>query len=222
MSFAEAKGSLYLSAGTSVYRRIDGPDPTWEQVYTDDTPYHWANAGVRGLTVVPCPKGSGESLVFANVHRMIRIDLEDDYAPTVELLLDEFLAKEWDRRVDTRDIIAAYSGLEPVEDPRSGEIVHVTGVMAKASGPHTFHDWYPGAGFLVRRPDASYRFSEVNGRWQPGDPLLVAARTLKASPFPEDGGKVYYLGGYDSNFIEAHDNAWIYRTTVEALLDTGR
>ena len=45
-------------------------------------------------------------------------------------------------------------------------------------------------------------------------------RTIEASPF-DDAGRAYYLGGNDANFLPAHDIAWIYRTTVDALLGSG-
>jgi hypothetical protein len=46
---------------------------------------------------------------------------------------------------------------------------------------------------------------------------LVSARTLAASPFPEERG-VFYVGGYDCNEEPAHDTAWIARF----VLDHGR
>jgi len=65
MSFAEANGSLYASAGVSVYRRKDGPSPAWGKVYSDNTREHWELGGIRGLTAVPSPNGSGESILLS-------------------------------------------------------------------------------------------------------------------------------------------------------------
>ncbi len=58
----------------------------------------------------------------------------------------------------------------------------------------------------------------MNGRWKPGDPFLVAIRTIALSPFSEDAGQYLYFGGFDANFLDAHDTAWIYRTHVDTVI----
>ena len=51
-----------------------------------------------------------------------------------------------------------------------------------------------GGWFLIRRPDAHYDLRQVvAGFSQP----LVAVRTTRVSPFPNDVGAIY-LGGYDA------------------------
>ncbi len=219
MSFAEANGVLYASVGTSVYRRVDGQAPVWEEVYTDDTPYSFEQAGIRGLTAVPSPAGKGESLLFSHTDRIIRMDPEEDYAATVELKIDALLEKAWRRSIRGRSIIAAYSDMVPVTDPATGQTVHLMGVQSKVNGGQTFGEWYPGAAYLIRYPDLSYRVKEVNGRWKPGDPFLVAIRAIALSPFSEDAGQFLYFGGFDANFLDAHDTAWIYRAHVDTVLE---
>ena len=225
MSFAEANGSLYASAGASVYRRKDGPSPLWEKVYSDNTPENWELGGIRGLTAVPSPSGSGESILFSHTDRIIRIDPQEGHRATVELEIRPLLAKNWGTAV-RGGIIAAYSDMMPLKDPATGRTVHILGVEArieqggkdKTYRPDTFFGWYAGGSYLIRESDQNYRLKEVNGRWAPGKPKLVAPRAYMVSPFPEDAGRYVYFAGFDCNFFPALDTAWAFRTPMETVL----
>lgn len=229
MAFAEAGGRLYASAGVSVYRRNDGPTPTWEKVYSDDTPEHWELGGIRGLTPVPAPAGRGESLLCSHTDRLIRIDPAAGHRATVECRIRPLLETAWGMRVPGA-IIAAYSRMRPLRDPATGRTVHVMGVEArierggkkkKTYRPDTFFGWYAGGTYLIREGPGAYRVAEVNGRWAPGRPKLVAPRALAVSPFPEDGSRAVYAGGFDCNFFPARDTAWIFRAPVATVLRGG-
>ena len=99
MSFTEANGSIYASAGTSVYRRSDGLSPQWVKIYSDDTPERWELGGIRGLTAVPSPTSAGESLLFSHTNRIIRVDPANSHKATIELKIGELLARNWGRRI---------------------------------------------------------------------------------------------------------------------------
>ncbi|MHC4744423.1 MAG: hypothetical protein ACYS8Z_21120, partial [Planctomycetota bacterium] len=225
MSFAEADGSLYASAGTSIYRRIDGAAPSWEKVYTDNTPEHWELGGIRGLTAVASPSGLGQSLLFSHTDRIIRIDPDEDHKATVELKIRELMKKELGPEIKG-NIIAAYSSMLPVTDSATGRVVHIAGVQGrlerrrkdKPFSPDTFFGYYPGASYLIRRSDRTYLLKEVNGRWAPGKPMLLAARTFAVSPFPAHSGRYIYFGGFDANFFPALDTAWIFGASLETVL----
>ena len=228
MAFAEAEGSLYASAGVSVYRRTDGPAPVWKKVYSDKTREHWELGGIRGLTAVASPKGTGESILFSHTDRIIRIDPKDDHKATVELNIRQLLQKSWGTGV-RGSIIAAYSDMMPLKDPTTGRTVHIAGVQGrierggkdKKYRGDTFFGWYAGGSYLIRESDKSYRLKEVNGRWAPGKPKLVAPRTFAISPFAGDVGRCVYFGGFDANFFDARDTAWIFRATVKTVLNVG-
>ncbi len=225
MSFAQANGSLYVSAGTSVYRRTDGPAPRWEKVYSDNTREHWELGGIRGLTAVASPGGSGESILFSHTDRIIRLDPNDHHKAAIELKIRALVEKGWGLAVKG-NIIAAYSFMLPITDPATGRTVHIIGVQGqleqggkdKVYSPHTFFGYYPGGSYLIRQSNQSYRLKEVNGRWKPGKPMLLAARTFTISPFPQHAGGYVYFGGFDANFFPALDTAWIFRASVKTVL----
>ena len=228
MSFTQANGSLYASAGTSVYRREDGISRVWAKVYTDDTPEHWELGGIRGLSTVPSPDGSGESILFSHTDRIIRVDPTNDHASTVELRIRPLLARSWKTDVPG-SIIAAYSNMLPLKDPITGRTVHIMGVQGRVERGgrdkkyrvDTYGGWYAGGSYLIRESDQHYRLKQVNGRWEPGKPKLVAPRTFVLSPFAEDAGKVIYIGGFDCNFFPARDTAWVFRASLETVLGAG-
>jgi len=229
MSFAEANGCLYASAGVSVYRRLDGTCPVWEKVYSDNTREHWELGGIRGLTSVQSPNGLGKSILFSHTDRIIRVDPNDNHRATVELEIRPLLQEGW--KTDIRgSIIAAYSDMLPLKDPATGSTVHIMGVqgrierggMDKEYHSDTFYGWYAGGSYLIRQSDRSYRLKEVNGRWEPGKPKLVAPRTFVVSPFPKDAGRYVYFGGFDANFFPALDTAWVFRAPLETVLDSDR
>jgi hypothetical protein len=229
MSFAEANGSLYASAGVSVYRRKDGPSAVWQKVYSDNTREHWELGGIRGLTAVRSPNGSGESILFSHTDRILRIDPEKNHKATVELRIRQLLQKSWKAPVPG-SIIAAYTDMMPLRDPTTRRTVHIMGVQGRIERGRrdkkyrgdTFYGWYAGGSYLVRESDQRYRLKEVNGRWAPGKPKLVAPRTFVVSPFPADAGGQVYCGGFDANFFPALDTAWIFRASIETVLRADR
>jgi PelA/Pel-15E family pectate lyase len=68
LAIIEANDSLFYSSGTKIYRRNDGPSPTHSMIFDASQlskgPVASPVGGVRGLSVIPNPKGPGESLLF--------------------------------------------------------------------------------------------------------------------------------------------------------------
>jgi len=69
-----------------------------------------------------------------------------------------------------------------------------------------------GGWYLVRYPGGRYDLRSINT-----SQALVATRTIRVSPFPNDGGTLYF-GGYDANKATAHNTAWIFRADPAAAL----
>ena len=224
MCFAECNGELYAACGLKneteqsggLFRRIDGVQPRWEQVYR--WPYLAAEHGdetkiMRGLTAVPDPQGGGhEVLIGTRAHPGIveRIDPGKNHAVTVELDIKAFVAKAKSVKKYKGGCLSAYNRLVPFTTG-TGEKVHLIGLclpQAEALQPPD-----NGAFFLVRRLDGTYELGSV---YDPRNPVpagqsLRAVRTICVSPFPEDRERTLFFGGYDAYGNRHYNTAWIYK-----------
>ncbi|MFZ5784955.1 MAG: alkaline phosphatase family protein [Acidobacteriota bacterium] len=231
MAFAEANGVLYAAvvrdrdaaASGGLFRRIDGPEPRWELVY------QWpfvagSNAEsntMRGLTAVPDPAGGGHEVLVAtraNPGGMERIDPMAGHRVTVELDIRAFLSSLWDLDEYTGPALSAYNRLVPATDPTTGERVHLIGLWV--SHPEGRVPPHNGSFYLVRHLDGRYELGEINDLTSPlpSGEGLRATRGLEVSPFPEEGGRVVYSGGYDCAGILSHNTGWIMRGEVRLRL----
>ncbi len=233
MSFTEANDAVYASVGTSVYRRVDGLNPGWEEAYSDDTRENWGLGGIRGLTAVASDDETGESILFSHTDRIIRVDPLEDYRSTVELSIRPMMHEYLGRAVNG-NIILAFSAMLPVTDPGTGHTVHLMGAQAqyerdpdqgnhgkgKVYEPNTSFGFYPGGLYLIRKSAERYRMQDINGRWEHGKPILKGPRVFAFSPFDEDAGEAIYCGGYDASNYPARDTAWIFCASVESVLSS--
>ena len=69
----------------------------------------------------------------------------------------------------------------------------------------------------IRRGPNDYSSGCVDGLWSPDKPPLITPRTFCLSPFPEEQD-VIYMGGFDSNFKQSSDCAWIYKVDFATAL----
>jgi hypothetical protein len=228
-SFADCNGRLYAAIGHQIYERSDGPEPRWRLVYTNPHPGR-SETGLRGLTAVPNPSGSGEVLLAAvegDAARIVRVDPKDGSEAT-ELDLGSFLSTAWQIRVGY--VIAAYNDMAKIRDPQRGDLL-LMGLEAfiparsPVSSGHSVVDvgygrLDAGAWFLARYPGGRYELRQIIGSPTTGQPL-VATRAIRASPFPNDGGTIYFAG-YDANKAPAHNTAWIFRASLAAALGASR
>jgi ribosomal protein S18 acetylase RimI-like enzyme len=230
MAFAECNGDLYLAAAIKddsplsggVFRRVDGENPRWELVYRwkdyDLTVWDDEQRMMRGLTAVPDPSGSGRQVLigvrYFPVPVIERIDPQRDHQVTVEVNLKEYFGRAFHGGGKyIGPIRAAYNGFTAVNDPHTGETVHLAGVQI-------YHPGFPespynGSHYLVRRLDGTYDWGPV---FDPRQPLasgrsLDATRIITISPFPQDQGRVLYFGGYDGPFVD-NRTGWIYRAVL--------
>ncbi len=220
-SFAECNGRLYAAIGQHIYERIDGVTPSWRLVYTNPDPGH-SETGLRGLTAIPAPSGSGEVLLAAvegSAARILRVDPRDGSAVS-ELDLPDFLRRGWG--MPASYVIAAYNDMARARDPGGGAALLI-GIEAfiplpapVAAGHDVVDVGYgqveAGGWYLVRHATGQYDLRQVgasSGR------ALVSIRTIRVSPFPQEPDAVYFAG-YDANKAPAHDTAWIMRSTEVA------
>lgn len=220
MSFTECDGQLYVSIKPDIYRRIDGPSPSWERVYTIPFPLIAPSSGFRGLTTVPNPDGPGEVLLAAlegDHCRIVRIAPNDGFRETLELDVLDFLADQWGTRPTYA--VAAYDDFTPVHDSRDGESVLLCGLGATYStrlDTHPADAWVNDAWYLVRHSHgAHYTLRRVEDPGAASPAELVAARTIAVSPHDPD---MLYIGGYDPNAKRCRDTAWVFSVSVAVAL----
>lgn len=220
MAYTDVNGALHMASKPELHRRRDGPEPSWERVlqYPEQPSL---SAGLRALTPVPSLLGQGQDILAslegpsAAIKRIIP---GLDYLEVTELELTEFLRAQWNGL--TFDYAtAAYNSMLEVVDPRTGQTVHVLGLLAYPPvGPLSRSSFY-----LIRHEDFRYELREIRPLPHPTipNPFLFATRAMVASPFAKEKGQVVYFGGYDVQLpiIPAHNTAWIYKATVAALLD---
>jgi hypothetical protein len=172
---------------------------------------------MRGLTTIPDPLGSGKQTFLGGLEgeggSIVRID---PIAGTVtsELDINPLLIASWGSLANTYTI-SAYNDMPLTADPDSGRYIRLIGLQAH--NPNA--DKVRSAWFLVRQAsDQSYSLKEVPPLSGLSVRGLVAVRTIIVSPFPEDRGNVIYLGGFDADFIDSHNSAWLYRVGIRTAM----
>ncbi len=229
-AFAECNKILYAACGLTqansnspvvggLYHRKD-TNATWQLDYQWPYPADLMSAPeedrlMRGLTAVPESHGaSNQVLVGARAWPGVieRIDPAQDHAVTVELDVRDFLARRWGNDlVRQSNVRIAYNGFTAATNPVTGEAVHLVGVWIDhpdaSMAPHN------GSHFLVRHLDGTYEVADLENfaPQVPAGQTLRGTRCIAVSPFAEDGGNVFYFGGYDTATDESHNTAWIMR-----------
>ena len=226
-SFAECNGRLYAAVGQQIYERVDGAQPQWRLVYTNHYPGH-SETGLRGLTAIPNPSGGGEVLLAAvegSSARLVRVDPRDGGDAT-ELDLANFLGNAWG--MPAGYVIAAYNDMTKTRDPGGGDALLI-GLEAFvppnapiAAGHNVVNVGYgrldAGGWYLVRHTAGRYDLRQIGA---PSGWPLVATRSIRALPFPQERDALYFAG-YDANKAPAHNTAWIMRSTLGGALGTAR
>jgi hypothetical protein len=226
-SFTECNGQLYAAVGQQIYERSDGSRPSWRLVYTNPYPGR-SETGLRGLTAVPSPSSGGEALLAAvegDAARIIRVDPKDG-SEVPELDLRDFLGSQW--RTRPGYVIAAYNDMTKVRDPQRGDLLLIgleAFIPARSLAPagHRIIDvgygrLDAGGWYLVRYSSGRYELRQMTPAADLGR-ALVATRSIRVSPFPNDGS-VLYFAGYDANKAPAHNTGWIFRTSLAAAFGT--
>ena len=223
MGFAEADGALYASITPQrlgelrggLYRRNDGPTPTWTQLWN-----WWVDDGdraypLRGLTGVPAPDGSARQVLIGGQEepgQMQRFDPAPGVTTAaVELDYAAYFSNLWGS-LGRNHPIAAFNDVLPVSDPLSSEPLCLIGMWVSDPG---YHDPpHNGDHCLIRHADGiHYEWLRVFDyqRPIPAGEEFKGSRTLCVSPFAEDAGLAYYVGGFDTGSGPISDTAWICR-----------
>ena len=229
VAFTEVNGRLYASQSVvkgstdegGLLLRNDGPNPSWRVIYRRELP---ANAvtgytAFRGITAVPHPTQAGKQAVLGAWEWSGLIDLVDplaDHSGTLEFdILSHFKTAFGGLRKAAT--FPAYNEFTPFTRPDDDSILLLCGLWA---WPHGW-DKPPnnGSWFLIRGPDGRYQHQPIydSAHVIPEGQSLGACRTITLSPFPEDGGRALYFGGYDAGGGKCHNTAWIYRGEIQSI-----
>jgi len=220
-SFAECNGKLYAAVHGKVYERIDGSSPSWKKVF-ETSIYSAKVTGLRGLTSIPNPSGSGEVLLASvedNPSRVYRIDphttdASGQYGATQELDVSSFLTQTLGTRATYAGI--AYNNTTEYPDATGRCVRRLIGLETITPRfPQTFGKQHfdPNAYYLIRDCSGRYALREIQDVQIDPKPELVAVRALTVSPFPSDPAGTVYAGGFDANANPVHNTAWLYKGT---------
>ncbi|MEM9018670.1 MAG: alpha/beta hydrolase, partial [Verrucomicrobiota bacterium] len=233
MSHVVANDQLYLAVDISadapgnggLFRRIDGPKPSWEWLGEwGSRTEHVGVAWIRGMTAIPDPSGSGREFILASRETDGVIEVIDpaQSPPEREVEFDfkkhcaEVLGASPDHQIGS---IIAYNEMTPAVHPDSGEKVRFLTGGARAFLPGRQGGIDAEALLLVRHEDRSFASIPVVARADENS--LRAVRTIVASPFPEESGRTWYLGGFDAAQGPHRNTAWIYRAELPASTKAG-
>lgn len=226
LGMTAANGKLYFSTGGQLYERINGRHPDWRTAFQMGGRIDVELGGMRGLSTMKNPTGPGESLIFLWIPRgrtrgdIKRLDgqaLKEVHETDLRRYANEYFAKDEMRALS---ILGGYNRFLPVKDPKTGQIVHLVGFQQVVNAKDEklkHYKYYKGAPYCIRWNDKKYTVHCVNGKWSEGKPILVAPRAYAQSPFPSEKDVIYF-GGYDSNFEEATDMAWIFKADLKTVL----
>ncbi|MEM7678754.1 MAG: hypothetical protein AAF449_22460, partial [Myxococcota bacterium] len=231
MAFAAADDALYATlAPTStepggLYRRTDGTEPIWQLI----GPINAASSGsanLRGLTAASSRSMPFTDLLLASTEADGLVRIFSIFPSASERVID--VPSYLQSAITDRTVVGgrrnAYDRFTVAYDPATGEQIHLISSGTAPGLGDDLSDAFTaapnnGAYFFILRESGALEHSYAydyanpveNGR------SLRAVRTIAVSPFPEDEGRVLYIGGYDAfDGSEAperlkHNTAWIYR-----------
>lgn len=220
LGLTQVHGMLFFSDGASIYLRSNEDDASWSQVFSlAGGSVNAEMGGMRGLSALP----SEDSLLLCwapdeeSTGNIIRVDEQNAHAgghdeTSLQALYKRYMADvpEADNPIQN---LGCYNEFYPIVDPATDETVHVTGfetLLSGASYTLSWNQYYAGGTYVIRRNSSSYEVHEVNRRYQAGNPIPLAPRAFISSPFPGEE-QVLYVGGFDSNWLNVHNTAWIFK-----------
>jgi len=229
LGLTRANGALFLSEGSSIHRREDGPRPRYTEILDLEEDTDTDVGGVRGLTTIDNPNGPGESILFlwapGGRSRSQVKRLDPDGRGGYTLHDEASMADLMEKRLgaDVTYTLGAHNRMLEITHPETGETLPIVGFQGNLRGRNEII-WpgsrlYAGALYAIRSRDGSYRLCEVNNEYSRGKPILVSPRAFCPSPFG-DGG--LFIGGHDSSRRISDDMAWIFHAPLEVALGLRR
>ena len=219
MGFAKS-GAFYAACGLrnkaensgGLFKRIDGDQPQWVQIYRWDYTEKVTKNGdetkiMRGLT--PFTEDNGVNILIGTRAFPGVIEVIENDKLRTELEIKKYFAEVFGVKKYLGPSLSAYNSIEFFNDPISGKTTGLIGAWIRNPLKK-----YSGAYFLVRFSGGSYQYGYVPNLSDNGKELR-AIRTICNSPFPEEKDTVLYFGGFDGFGGPHHDTGWIYKAKIK-------
>ena len=225
LGIAEANDALHFSEGSSIFRRIDGKRPQWEEILNLAEDTDTDVGGIRGLTAIQNPNGKGQSLLFVwapgeraqSQVKRLDPDGKGGYTLHDEANLGQLMSRHLGVKVPYT--LGGHNMMYPVPHPTTGEPVHIIGFYGSMAGKPELawkgSRFYGGALYAVRTAAGKYSVHEVNGPYTADKTLLVSPRAFCRSPF---NPKEIFIGGHDSSNKISDNLAWIFRAPLSVAV----
>ena len=225
LGIAEANDALHFSEGPSIFRRIDGKRPRWEEILNLAEDTDTDVGGIRGLTAIQNPNGKGQSLLFVwapgdraqSQVKRLDPDGKGGYTLHDEANLGQLMSRHLEVKVPYT--LGGHNMMYPATHPTTGERVHLIGFYGSMVGKPEIawpgSRFYGGALYAVRTAAGKYSVQEVNGPFNKDKTLLVSPRAFCRSPFDP---KEIFIGGHDSSNKISDNLAWIFRAPLSVAV----
>ena len=223
-------GHLYFSSGNKLYKRNDGEYPSYNVVHDFNDLSSYINpavGGIRGLSTIPNPTGSDESMILMwcpdgqSKGTIFRLDpvnsqeFERVYETKISLLVEDYLPGE-----TVSYLLGAYNEFYFFTDPETSNDYNIIGIesLLQENIYPSWNSYYSGGIIILRDSIGQYPLQEIDGLIDYDDNPLVSVRSYVKSPFENESAM--YFGGFDPNGYTSTNNAWINKR-IWNTLDTG-
>ena len=220
-------GHLYFSSGNKLYKRNDGEYPSYDVVHDFNDLSSYINpavGGIRGLSTIPNPTGSDESMILMwcpdgqSKGTIFRLDpvnsqeFERVYETKVSLLVEDYLPGE-----TVSYLLGAYNEFYFFTDPETSNDYNIIGIesLLQENIYPSWNSYYSGGIVILRDSIGQYTLQEIDGLIDYDDNPLVSVRSYVKSPFENESA--IYFGGFDPNGHISTNNAWIYKKIWNTL-----
>lgn len=213
MAFTVCNGDLYCAIAPSVWKRTDGPNPSWTAFFTytfNVTP--GGSSGLRGLTTVKNPVGAGQSMIAAlegQISKIYRITPNSSvpvpYTVDIEYDIDTAMTNAFG--YPGNYYVVANSEMSWITEPGSGDSILTITIQHH---PANIRD---DAFYLLRKQTGNstqYALKRIDNTVFAPLTILNSTRAIVASPFANDQNFVF-LGGYDADNNISHNTAYVLR-----------
>ena len=215
MAFTVCNGDLYCAIAPSVYKRNNATG-TWSAVFTYPfNVFPGGSSGLRGLTTIPNPNGSGQSLIAAlegTTSKIYRITPGQNL-PVEEIDIDTLMSSAFG--FPGQYYVIANSEMTWITEPGTGDSVLSITIQHH---PANIRD---DAFYLIRKQvgnSINYSLKRIDNTVFSPLTVLNSTRAIVTSPFVNDENYVY-IGGYDADENISHNTAYVLRASKSSFFN---